>query len=351
MRHNKSGGQTSLSRLVHPLFIIDPAPHPVLTPLNNPSTAMTIPATAHFCWIGPDLPWAYGFAVLSCARQGGLSRVILHHTDDLAPTPVLAALRAAPRVELRRIAPAESALNRPGALTALYQRMPSPAIKSDILRTAILFTEGGLYLDTDTLTLAPLTPLLHTAQFIGTESIIWPHFVRVSRNPLLLARYGALDLARKACRLLPQGWRAFRLVERFCFPGINGAVMGAAPGTALFARALTAMLDMPPLRQSEPNALGPDLLQTLTEQAAPGEITIHPPALFYPLPPEISQHWFRPTRRVRLAAMLPPKTRLVHWYASVRSKPYVAEITPAFVRAHAATQPYSALVLRALPDL
>jgi hypothetical protein len=41
----------------------------------------------------------------------------------------------------------------------------------------------------------------------------------------------------------------------------------------------------------------------------------------------------------------------VHWYASVRSKPYVAVIDPNYVRAHRHTQLYSALVSRALPQM
>jgi hypothetical protein len=48
---------------------------------------------------------------------------------------------------------------------------------------------------------------------------------------------------------------------------------------------------------------------------------------------------------------LRPQTRVVHWYASVRSKPYIALIDPNYVRTHRHTQMYSALVSRALPQL
>jgi hypothetical protein len=41
----------------------------------------------------------------------------------------------------------------------------------------------------------------------------------------------------------------------------------------------------------------------------------------------------------------------VHWYASVRSKPYIALISPNHVRAHRHTQLYSALVSRVLPQI
>jgi hypothetical protein len=46
------------------------------------------------------------------------------------------------------------------------------------------------------------------------------------------------------------------------------------------------------------------------------DLTIQEPHVFYPLPPEISEHWFRIGRSVRLDAVLLPETRVVHWYAS-----------------------------------
>jgi hypothetical protein len=156
---------------------------------------------------------------------------------------------------------------------------------------------------------------------------------------------------RKAMRLLPGGWQAFRRVEGLYFPGVNNAVMGAAPGAPLFAAYLRAMLALPRERQTEPYALGPDLLQALVSHYPAEELTIHPPPVFYPLAPEISEHWFRPSRGARLEQVLPPDTRVVHWYASVRSKPYVARISPGYVREHRNSQLYSALVCSAIHSL
>jgi hypothetical protein len=85
-------------------------------------------------------------------------------------------------------------------------------------------------------------------------------------------------------------------------------------------------------------------------QFSDAELVIHEPAVFYPLAPEISTHWFR-TGPAALELALRPQTRIVHWYASVRSKPYVALIDPNYVKAHRHTQLYSALVSRVLPQL
>jgi hypothetical protein len=96
--------------------------------------------------------------------------------------------------------------------------------------------------------------------------------------------------------------------------------------------------------------LGPDLLQSLVGQFSGVELVVHDPSVFYPLAPEISTHWFR-SGGVNLDLALRPQTRVVHWYASVRSKPYVALIDPDHVRAHRRTQLYSALVSRVLPQM
>ncbi|MDR3505837.1 MAG: glycosyltransferase [Acidocella sp.] len=318
---------------------------------------MTIPACVHFCWIGKRLPWAYVFAVLSAAERGGMDEVVLHHTDELENGPELRALRQAPGVRLEltdpmvRLAQAQTRLGVGDGLTALYARLTSPVMRADVLRAAILYLEGGIYLDLDTITVASLRPLLGVSQFVGSEFIVWPHAVRSSRSPLVWAKHLTLDVLRKAMRLLPGGWRAFRRVEEWYFPGVNNAVMGAAPGAALFGAYLRAMLALPRERQTEPYALGPDLLQALISHYPAEELTIHPPQVFYPLAPEISEHWFRPSRSPRLEKVLPPDTRVVHWYASVRSKPYVARISPDYVREHKNSQLYSALVCFALHGL
>src|SRR5262249_12062845 len=194
------------------------------------------------------------------------------------------------------------------ALTVSYCRLTNPAARIDVLRAAILYLEGGLYLDMDTVTTNSLLPLLNTRQFVGCELIIWPHFARTSRSPFLWARSLTLDVIRKLMRRMPHGWKMFRLVETFCYPGINNAVMGAEAGSRLFEDYLRARLTVPPERQIQPYALGPDLLQELVGRYGRDDLTIQEPHVFYPLPPEISEHWFRIGRNVRLDGVLSAET-------------------------------------------
>jgi hypothetical protein len=318
---------------------------------------MSIPAKLHFCWIGTRLPWAYVFAVLSAAERSGLPEVILHHTDALEDGAELRALTGAAGVTLHRIDPI-ACLTETGdelgvgdQLALVYGDLATPVMRTDILRAAILFRQGGIYLDLDTVTVSSLLPLLDATQFVGCEYIVWPHSVRASRFPARWARSLALDLLRKAMCRTADGWKSFRRVEGLYYRGLNNAVMGAEPNSPLFARYLRAMLTVAPERLRQPYALGPDLLQDVVDHDRPADLIVHDPRVFYPLPPEISEHWFRTRSNVRLDAVLSAETRVVHWYASVRTRSRVALITPIYVRAHRKHQLYSALVYSCVSNL
>ena len=320
---------------------------------------MAIPRSLHFCWIGPNLPWAYGFALLSAAVRGGADEVILHHTDELEDGPVLNALRAVSIIRLVRIEPQTlliqvgDRLGLGNKLWTIYAGITSPAILSDILRASILYNVGGIYLDVDTITVASLTPLLDQRQFIGVEWIVWPYWIKASRSSVVWMRTLALDILRKAARLMPEGWRIYRHVESLYYKGINGAIMGGEAGAPLFETYLRHMTLMPTNEQGRPNALGPDLLQRLIAENLINDLIIYDPKYFYPLAPEISEHWFRTCHNApqALGKVLSPETVIAHWYGSVRSRPYVAVINPEYISRHKHTQLYSALVAEVLPEL
>jgi hypothetical protein len=318
---------------------------------------MMIPACVHFCWIGIALPWAYVFAILSAAENSGFAIIHLHHTDALEEGPQLRALRTDPRVRLSRIDPpaylAEvgALLGLGDALVSIYRRLDSAVMRCDILRAAILYLHGGIYLDLDTITVAALHPLLAPPCFVGSEFVVWPRSARASHSPIVWARHLTLDLIRKLLRQTPRGWQMFRTLERFCFRGVNNAVMGAEPKSPLLADYLRSMLTVPASRDVQPCAFGPHLLQDVLQRHRPDGLTIHQPHVFFPLPPEISEHWFRMARRVRLDAVLSPETRVVHWYASVRTRKRIAEIDPDYVRQHREHQLYSKLVCSCIAGL
>ena len=325
--------------------------------LVRASGAVTIPPVLHFCWIGRTLPWAYAFALLSAAARSQLAEVVLHHTDALAEDDAVRALRAAPGIRLSRLDPATLLLeagDRLGLadrLALLHARLDDPVQRSDVLRLAILYTSGGIYADLDTVTVASLRPLLDAEAFVGTEPIVWTQAARASRSPRTVARAVGLDLGRKLCRTLPHGWIPWRRVERLYGLSVNNAVMGAAAGAALMADCLRATVELAPARQRARYGLGPHLLAGVVGDRERPDVTVHEPRLFYPLPPEISEHWFRRVRRPELRSVLGAETRIVHWYASVRTRARVALIDPAYIGRHRTDQLYSSLVWSCVPGV
>ena len=313
---------------------------------------MSIPLVAHFVWFGERLPWIHALAVQSAAMRGGFARLVLHHDADLGRAPHARALAAHPRVELRRLdmdrllsGCGERAPGLRDACTRLAER----ATRSDLARLAILYQEGGVYLDMDTITVRPLRDLCQDVDaFCGEERIIYPLRVRGSWNPavrgLALIRTGL----RIALRSVPDGWAAFRRIERFYPRAVNNAIIASAPGSRFISRALDRLVELPPHRQAARCGIGPHLLQEIAPDMAPPQVMVHPPEVFYPLAPEISRHWFRVRRRERgldVERALSPATRVVHWYGSTRAPLPLSAIDPAYVRAHAFRQLFSALVL------
>jgi hypothetical protein len=172
--------------------------------------------------------------------------------------------------------------------------------------------------------------------------------VKRSRHPLVQLRAVALGGVRDVLRRAPEGWRAFRRVERLYPRAVNNAVIGSAQGHPFVQGLLEAMTRVPPERRHVPFALGTHLLQDRVALWPGADLVVQPPPVFYPLAPEISEHWFRRTRRLSLDAVLDPTTRVVHWYASVRTRAIVPRIDRDWVSSHALDIPLAALAARFL---
>ncbi len=297
-----------------------------------------IPACAHFVWFGPSLPYAYILGVRSAALRGGFDEVLIHHADELTQSPELIEALALPGVSLKSLheGTLEAApIERSGALVDLFRKLEQPAAKANMMRAAILAKYGGVYLDTDTLLLKDFDTLrAEHSVFCGAEHIALPSTVKDSRNPLVWARAGALMLYRDVCRRQARGWHHFRKVEQF-YPAVaNNAILASESEHPFIIALLNGMLDLPPQQQLIRFALGTKLLQQCVARDPEG-CSVLSPELFFPIGPEVSQHWFRADTAVDLESMLHTHTRLIHWYASVRTKAIVPKISPDFIRAHA----------------
>jgi hypothetical protein len=305
-----------------------------------------IPATAHFIWIGRSLPWAHVVALRSAAKNGGFDRVVLHHDADLSGTPCWPDVVATPTVETRRLTPGRILARTPYAaeLGAVFARLESAAAQSNLLRVALLYGEGGVYLDLDTVTVAPLTSLrASTTFFCGVERLAFPAWLRPRENPARFALGVGQSAARAALRHVPDGWRWFRAIEHWYPTAANNAVLGAAAEHPFTRRLLEAMASLPHDQQRIRFALGTHLLQRELSRWTGADVCVEPPEAFYPLGPEISEHWFRMRSHARLNDVLGDRTRVVHWYASNRTRQSAERITPDFVVRNAERQWFSAL--------
>lgn len=305
-----------------------------------------VPAVAHFIWYGPRFWWTNALAIRSAVARGGFERVVLHHDHDLSAVPAFAELSTLEGFESKRLVPSaifERTGNLAAALTALHDELDKPNARANMIRAAILATEGGVYLDTDTITVASLTPLRSAAAFCGQERVVLPAAVVRDRRPSVVAHSLLLMAVRDVCRRWPTGWRWFRKIEDRYPLAVNNAVLGARPGHPLVSGLLRAMVELPVERRQVPYALGTHLLQDEVAGYAGDDVVVHDPSVFFPLGPEVSEHWFRLRPEVPLDEVMYADTRVVHWYASVRTKHLLPKIDSAYVRAHADRQLFSAL--------
>jgi hypothetical protein len=313
---------------------------------------MSFPKLAHFIWYGASFPWMNVLALRSAHDRGGFERVVLHFDSQLSAASREALRDAMPRLELRPIdgekvfgAIGDAAIG--ARLVSLHAELQKPAARANVLRAALLAAEGGVYLDIDTVTVRALDPLMHGA-FCGTEPIAFPARVMQSRSPAVWARALALHAARYALRQAPSGYRAFKRIEPLYARAANNAVLGAPPGHRFMHALLEAMVDLPAERRHVRFALGTHLLQQTIARYPHGDLTVHEPVAFYPLGPEISRHWFRIApqgKTVKLSDVIDARTFVVHWYASVRNRALVDQMSPARVRELAQRQLLSALAL------
>lgn len=310
-----------------------------------------IPSIAHFVWYGSKLPYLHALAIRSAATHGGFESVRLHHTDPLDELPHVVALHDLPGFELVPLDDRALCEEASGSsLADLIGQLQSPVARSNLVRTALVYRDGGVYLDMDTLTIRSFDEVRGKAPgFLGEEHIVFPEEVVSSWDPRVKAKAYLKTTVRDVFRRIPHGYRHFPRIEQHYHRAVNGAIMGGVPGHGFCAQYLTAMTKVPKARWNKPHALGTHLLQATYKQYTGDDLYTFPPPYFYPLPPEISAHWFRFYREgVDPMEVLDPRTCCVHWYASVRTKKIVKTVDETELRRLASQQLFAALAARVL---
>jgi hypothetical protein len=286
--------------------------------MSDPS--LPVPALAHFVWTGPGFSLGHRLAVESLLLTNPELAVTVHLIGD-APTlsPDLERLRQRPGVTVRVRTAHQilSACDDGDQLWRTFQRIPAAAAsaQSNLLRYAILWCEGGIYLDLDILVLRSLRPLRATACTLGVELVWRADQARVAgvlapwMIPPSLA-FGATLTLRRAELLVgvrrPPRWHAW-LEPRWSQAQPNNAVIASAPRSA-FVAALLARA--PHVDATVRFRLGPTLVSEVARQR-PGEVTLLPPERLYFVPPSQSFRFF-----IEPGLTPPPQALLLHYVSS-----------------------------------
>jgi hypothetical protein len=292
------------------------------------AAAPQIPKRFCFIWFGREFPLFAELAIRSALVQHPDGLAVLWHGPELS-SEARERLQALPRTTLalveeetlfHRLQDAVTDTLDVARLRDIWRELASPAARANLVRLIVLFLEGGVYLDTDTLTLRPLDPLLQAAGFCGLEHILWPK-QRMSPWSFYYWLGGpALMFLRWVLSALPYGYRVQQTLLRWYSRAENNAVLAARPRHPALLYALRSASLLPREVWRTRFRLGTHLLQeTLSQLGDSSEFERHAPGCFYPVGPVTSSHYFRRYRDVRLVCEELGVSRafVVHWYASV----------------------------------
>jgi hypothetical protein len=280
-----------------------------------------IPNRCVFVWVGPEFPFFARLAVESVLVVDAAATVEIHLCGTRQDGDHLRKLVRHDRVALHEVTPDSVFADvdtDPRPLRRLWDRIPARAAsaRSNLLRYALLYRRGGIYLDTDTLLLRSMRTLLDGPPFIGAE-LVWrvdEDRVRGRWRPWMLwptvtwaASYVARRLDSRWCASrLGLDARAARLDRHWTVVAANNAVMGAPARDPFLHRLL---VEAPKVDPSVRYALGPSLVTRLAHRAT--DVRVLEPDLLYAVPPSLSFRFFEDRRLA-----LPERAHVMHYVGS-----------------------------------
>jgi len=284
-----------------------------------------IPNHFHFVWDDNFFPYAAYLAIRSVALHCKPERIFLYkmpHLDGVANFE-----------RLRREVPCFEAVNID--LPAWLEQAALPCTQklldanrflkehnfygsvSDLLRSLNLYLRGGIYLDTDTLTLRDMEPLRQHGAFLAEEHILVSSKVWKRNSRWRYFRTAPLTLARDVCARFAYGVRLFQAIAPLYVHVVHNAIMGFRPGHPLMRDALLRIAERYPDRPKRYPLLGPDTIQDLIAENSYDDLTVLPPRCFSPLGPTMTFQYFhlRGGKTIETMAkwIVKPDTYAVHW--------------------------------------
>ncbi len=304
-----------------------------------------IPNRLIFIWFGKHFPLGNLLSMQSARKQCRPEEILLIADQPEAIVAQLGAAATWPELRIEKagvhwfdgLSDGERMVRGQALARELYESCRQPAAKANLLRLAALYRLGGIYLDCDTLTIADLAPLRALRGFCGSEPVVFPSEFHGRRNPLKWLGAGFRLALRDLLARLPHGWRSFRALEGLYDQAANNAIIGAEAGHPLLEACFAALESIPSADRLRRFRLGTHLLQSVTGNRSHSGFQMFPAAYFYPLGPEISNHWFRPGTARHIEAMLTSDCLVVHWYNSVEARYLKEELSEAWLRRNSDT--------------
>jgi hypothetical protein len=293
-----------------------------------------IPYKFHLIWIGRQFPFVNRLAVESISQTNPQAEIIIHFLDppsDNKDWDALASKAQFRSLDIRGLIKSYSQdTNTQEAVLKAYETVASsyPAGRSNILRYLILYKEGGIYADFDTITIGNFEPLLEHKGFIGEESVFKCDDDRVlgKIGPSIIPYGAAFGLSYYGslfnCRYLnnSEAWNHInRLLMKFCSAKkLNNAMISCEPGSPFIKKALELVpLTDPGIKFS----LGPMLLNKVWDNGNQSEITRLLSDYFYLIPPSQTFRFFHGP-----PPPIPETSFSLHWCFSNHKK-YAGALT------------------------
>lgn len=274
-----------------------------------------------YVWSGENFSFVNLLSIASVLSHHPEARICVV-VDAYPNSSYFDELRSHPNVDLRLVDPDVLFSQLPAEfehVESIFHSLPKGALsaRSNIIRYALLYLHGGVYLDFDVLLLKPFTSLLANTSFIG-EEIVWADNharLRGSRSIFLHPQnilWAFTQLVLRFDSFVFRGrlqighllHKSFRLWSR---RQLNNAVMGSVAESQFLSLVLWHLRDADPeIRYST----GPTLVQKVAELKN-HEATILPTEAFYCVPPGQSFRMFRDEQ-----LELHPEALALHYVAS-----------------------------------
>jgi hypothetical protein len=287
--------------------------------------ANLIPNQFHFVWDDKFFPYSAYLAIRSAAIHAKPERIFLYKTPELDGVPNFERLRR----EVACLEPVN--IDLPGwlaeaGLPCTQQLLDANRFLkehnfygsvSDLLRTLNLYLRGGIYMDTDTLTLREMGPLRKHGVFLAEEHILVSSKVWQQNSRWRYFWSGPLTLARDVCSRFAHGVRLFQAIAPLYTRVVHNAIMGCRPGHPLMRDILLKIAERYPDRPKRYPLLGPDTVQDLIAENRYDDLTVLPPRCFSPLGPTMTFQYFHQRRPRTLAKLqqwiVKDDTYAIHW--------------------------------------